>query len=249
MSNKRIMISESERKLILDMHKSYEKKNIVTESTTQDFPPCVTKRNKLISSVSSPVGSTYIIIDGNHYSPDGRVALNGNKEEIYPYECKGDEIIIHRDQHIELETEDDRQGKCILNKSQNSVKAFQALDKACQHYITSQGYEGFAVNFNFSGFLTWPDEEIQDAIIGYVRTRQDLIDLRELIKCYTQDEVTLDGLLLKGMSTWDAEFKRVKNYIKKLESQTTEVVPPKGVGFVEPNIFANQKAQRKRRNQ
>lgn len=212
MKNKRIIISDIEKDSILKMHESYKKNGIILEDEkpSNNFSnyPCVLARNKRISSGYGYRSGEYIIIDNKQYYPDGIVAYD--RERQVKYHCENNNII--EDEPIEQIPKD-----CISDKSQKAQKSFYALDKACENYLLSKGYEGWLANFNFTGIIgIWKDVDIRKAIL-ILDNKQDLNDLKEIINCITEGEVTLDDILSKGMYSWSADYKKTYQWIKNLK--------------------------------
>jgi len=219
MKNK-IVISDSEKSYILNMHESYKRTGVISEDNkTTPFPPCVTKQNSRISQTGE---GEYIIIDsGNqsrHYRADGTVKVRpyqwggDTSAQIFPYHCNGDEIVIDWKNEII-----DKPVDCFEGVSPAAKKSFSKLDAACQYYITSSGFEGVLARGNFSGWKSWPDSEIYDAIL-FLNNKNDLLGLKKAIECLSHDEVTLDSLLEMGVSTWGhPNLSEIKSYINSLK--------------------------------
>ena len=220
MKNK-IVISDSEKSYILNMHESYKKTGVISEENkTTSFPPCVTKQNSTVSSDASGTDFIHIGTDkqDRQYRADGTVKVitidfgSSNEPSIFPYHCNGDEIVIDWKNEII-----DKPVDCFEGVSPAAKKSFSKLDAACQYYITSSGFEGVLARGNFSGWKTWPDSEIYDAIL-FLNNKNDLLGLKKAIECLSHDEVTLDSLLEMGVSNWGhPNLSEIKSYINSLK--------------------------------
>lgn len=216
MKNKRIIVSESEKKSILNMHESYKNSGFILEDDKNSkFPICVTSRNNRISNGFGFRGGDYIIIDNKQYYEDGIVCYDSDL--CYYYSCSTSPNQAYNEIIQSKEPISEPSQDCITSKSPDAQRSFYALDRACNNYILSDAYKGFWSTGSLGGIVgTWDDRDIRKAIL-VLNDKKDLNDLKEIIDCQTGGNLTLDDILKKGMFSWSDDYKKTYEWINNLK--------------------------------